>query len=76
MIKPDQIIQTIDGPFYAPNKKRTVRVIRKSDVAASWLCKDFLTGEELVIQESKLIQSLKELKQSEQTDDKRDENPS
>lgn len=61
MIKSDMLIFTIDGPFYAPNHKRVVRVIRKSDTPGSWLCRDYKTGEELVMQEGKLIQSLNEM---------------
>jgi hypothetical protein len=58
------IIKTIDGPFYAPNYKRTVRVHRSSTLTpGSWECTDFVTGELLVIQESKLLQSLNELEQ-------------
>jgi hypothetical protein len=60
MIKPDMTIETFDGPSYAPNHKRTVRVHKPSDVPGAWVCTDFKTGELLVIQEAKLIQGLKE----------------
>ena len=60
IIKPDMIIKTVDGPFHTPNYKRTVRVHRKSDVPGAWACSDFITGELLTIQESHLLQSLKE----------------
>jgi hypothetical protein len=60
-IKPDMIISTVDGPFYAPNHKRTIRVQRPSPtIPQGWECTDFVTGELLVIQESKLLQSLSE----------------
>ena len=63
-IQPDQIIKTVDGPFYAPNHKRTIRVQRQSPVIpGAWECTDFVTGELLVIQESKLLQSLQEKEQ-------------
>lgn len=62
-IKPDMIIMTIDGPFYAPNHNRTVRVIEPSDAPGSWRCVDFTTGEPLIMQESKLLQSLKTMKE-------------
>lgn len=63
-IKPDMIIKTVDGSFYAPNYKRTVRVQRKSPVIpCAWECTDFVTGELLVMQESKLLQSLNEQEQ-------------
>lgn len=63
-IKPDMIIKTVDGPFYAPNMKRTVRVHRPCpSLHGSWECTDFVTGELLVMQESKLLQSLEDIKQ-------------
>lgn len=59
-IVPDMIIKTVDGPFHTPNFKRTVRVHRESDTHGFWVCSDFITGQALVIHESKLLQSLKE----------------
>lgn len=73
MIKPNMIITTADGPFYAINHRRTVRTIRKSDVVGAWVCKDFITGEDLIVQESKLLHSLNEFKQPDQPST---ENPS
>jgi len=64
MIKPDMIIKTIDGPFYAPNMKRTIRVLQPSSTFRGvWECVDFVTGEHLVMQESKLLQSLNDIQQ-------------
>lgn len=59
-IKPDLILKIIDGPSFAPNFKRTIRVHRRSDVPGAWNCTDFLTGEVLTIQESKLLMFLNE----------------
>jgi hypothetical protein len=60
MIKPDMLIKIHDGPSYAPNFKRVVRVHRKSDIPGFWACTDFITGELLTIHESKLERALKE----------------
>lgn len=53
-IKSGLVLQTIDGPFYAPNRKLLVKVIRKSDINGAWLCREMDSGDMLHIQESKL----------------------
>lgn len=63
MIKPDMIIATIDGPHRAPNRSITICTIRPSDLAGAWLCEDIDTGQEMIMQEAKLLESLRNIPQ-------------
>ena len=47
--------QAIDGPFYAPNRVRRVRVDRLHDMPGFWKCTDLATGESLAVAFEKLI---------------------